>query len=286
MKTKILFLGLVMSILIVSCSKNDTNKSEITTEEMTASAKMDIANDDISKIAEDQLTVNDGFTNKSTQSAYYLPSCAVVTRVPAYAAGTPTVGTLITKTIDFGTTGCPMPNGNVLKGKIVITFTYEPMAVSHTVNYSFVNFFHNAIQITGNKSFTRIMTLGTVASPSHPIVTMLMDMTATFPNGNSYNRVGTRTREIIGGYNTPLDWSDNVYQVTGNWTTTFPSALVQSSTISSPLIVKLNCNHIVQGIITITRNGNTATLDYGNGDCDNLAIFTMNGVSHNIVLGI
>jgi hypothetical protein len=42
---------------------------------------------------------------------------------------------------------------------------------------------------------------------------------------------------------------------------------------------------LVQGIITFTKNNNTATLDYGNGECDNLAVYTVNGNSYNIVIG-
>jgi hypothetical protein len=78
--------------------------------------------------------------------------------------------------------------------------------------------------------------------------------------------------------------------VTGNWTTTFPNTTVQTSTITSPLLVKMSCINqnkplLVQGIITFTRNGNTATLDYGDGTCDNLAVFTINGNAYNIIIG-
>ena len=75
-----------------------------------------------------------------------------------------------------------------------------------------------------------------------------------------------------------------------SWTTTAPNATSQTSTITSPLIIKMSCAEpkkplIVQGIITITRNNTSASLDYGNGDCDNLAVFTKNGISINIVIG-
>jgi len=117
---------------------------------------------------------------------------------------------------------------------------------------------------------------------------MQMDLTATI-NGQSHHRVGTRTREIIAGYDTPNDVTDNVYSITGNWTTTHPTGTV-SSTITSPLQVKMSCMNlhkplIVQGIITFTKNNHTATLDYGNGACDNTAIFTVNGNSYTITIG-
>ena len=63
-----------------------------------------------------------------------------------------------------------------------------------------------------------------------------------------------------------------------------------TSTITTPLKAKMSCLNqnkplLVQGIITFTKNNNTATLDYGNGDCDNLAVYTVNGNSYNIVIG-
>ena len=42
---------------------------------------------------------------------------------------------------------------------------------------------------------------------------------------------------------------------------------------------------LVLGVITFVKNGVTATLDYGNGDCDNTAVFTINGVSYTIIIG-
>jgi hypothetical protein len=292
MKTKILFLGLVLSLLTISCNKDNEENSTITADEASMNAKIDIANDDISDIVDGQFvaTMDNNVSGKSNEvSATYLPACATSIRVPAIGTAI-TPGTLVTKTLDFGTTGCPMPNGNILKGKIIMSFIYSPGAASHTINYQFLNFYHNALKFDGNKSFTRTMSVATAASPSRPIVAMNMDMTVTFPNGNVLQRTGTRTREIIAGFNTPNVFLDNVYQVTGTWTTTFPNTTVQTSTITTPLNVKMSCINVnkpllVSGVITFVRNNTTATLDYGNGNCDNLAVFTINGNSYNVVIG-
>lgn len=289
MKTKILFLGLVLSLFTVSCTKDSADNSTITADEATVNAKIDLANDDVSNIVETQFnaTMDNSTTGKTSETA--TTTYPIVTRVPAF--GTPiTAGTLVTKTIDYGTAGVTLPNGNILKGKIIISFTFEPTATSHTISYTFDNFYHNAIKFDGNKTFTRTMTAATAASPAHPIVVMTMDMTATFPDGRVFTRTGTRTREIISGYDTPNVIADNVYQVTGSWSTTFPNTTVQTSTITTPLIVKMSCMNVnkpllVQGVITFVRNTHTATLDYGTGDCDNIAIFTINGIAHTIIIG-
>ena len=202
MKTKILFLGLVLSLFTVSCTKDSADNSTITADEATVNAKIDIANDDVSDIVETQFnaTMDNSSTGKTSETA-------------------------------------------------------------------------------------------TTSSPSHPIIVMTMDMTATFPDGRVFQRVGTRTREIIEGFST-LSWTDNIYKVTGSWSTTFPNTTVQTSTISNtnPLIVKMSCIAVnkpllVQGVITFVRNSHVATLDYGTGDCDNIAIFTIDGVPHTIIIG-
>ena len=283
MKTTKLILGLAIVLMTFSCSKDDGN-SAFNADDAATSAKMDIMNDDVSKIVEDQLTTDDGISGRSTEVVEaFLPSCATVTRVPDFGTVI-TPGTLITKTIDFGTTGCPLPNGNILKGVIIMTFTYQPNATSHTITYTFVDFYHNAIKINGAKTFTRVMGTSTANPDTHPIVTMNMDMTATLPNGGEVTRVGTRTREIIEGYATAM-WLDNIYQITGNWTTTFPNGGVRTSTITTPLRIRMNCSNIVRGIIQIVTNSNMATLNYGEGECDNIAVVTINGVEHTIILG-
>lgn len=296
MKTRFLMMSAVLAVMLGACSKDDTKSSssaaDFSSDEAKLNVKMDVANDDVSDIVEAEFDKTTNEANRSAESASStsnLPSCATVTRVPAF--GTPlNPGDQVTKTIDFGTTGCAMNNGNVLKGKIIITFTYQPGAASHTINYQFDNFYHNNIKFTGNKTFTRTMTEATQTSPSHPVVVMNMDMDATFPDGRVIHRTGTRTREIIAGYDTPNVLLDNQYQVTGNWTTTFPNASVKTSTITTPLIVKMNCVQqnkplIVQGVITFQRNNRTATLDYGDGTCDNIATYTVNGNSYTIIIG-
>jgi hypothetical protein len=287
MKTKIFILGIIVLLFTVSCSKKDSSdNSSMSKEEAQSSSKIDLANDDVSSIVEDQYNnINSSsFSNKNGELA--LSTCATITRVPSFE----TVlndGDQVTKTIDFGPV-CILSNNNVVSGKIIISFTYHPTAPSQTVNYSFDNFYHNNIKIEGNKTFTRTMTVATASSPSHPIVVMQMDLTATI-NGQSHHRVGTRTREIIAGYDTPNVFSDNVYSITGNWTTTHPTGTV-TSTITSPLLAKMSCMNVnkpllVQGVITFNKNNHSATLDYGTGECDNLAVYTVNGISYNIVIG-
>ena len=199
-----LFLSLALILSMMSCNK-DENNPIITQEEAGINAKIDIANDDVSDIVEKEeaSTYANSASGKNTEVATTTYStCATVTRIPAFGTAI-TPGTLVTKTIDFGTTPCQLNNGNFVKGKIIITFTFQPDATSHTITYTFDDFYHNGIKFVGEKTFTRVMSAETASSPSHPVVTMNMDVTATFPNGNSYTRIGQRVREIVEGFSTP-----------------------------------------------------------------------------------
>jgi len=173
-----------------------------------------------------------------------------------------------------------MPNGNVLEGTIIVSGSLNFDTPSYVINYQFVNFHHNNILIEGNRTVTRTFTSSTLLATNHPIHVMDINMTATFPNGDVYTRVGTRKRECIDGFTSPLNWHDNVYLITGSVTTTKSNGVVHTNTVTdaSPLRIEMNCQYrIVSGTLTITRPNHTAVLDYGSGTCDNNATIAIDG---------
>ena len=81
---------------------------------------------------------------------------------------------------------------------------------------------------------------------------------------------------MIQGFDTPLDWTDDVYQITGSfngynwWGTPF------TANITTPLIRKMSCHWIDTGVITIVPSAaHNRVLDFGNGTCDNQATVTI-----------
>ncbi len=275
MKIKNLVLGVTLSMFILSCSKDDSNSTSSELSEAQVSAKIDMATEDVSKIAEDQyaLQANPG-AGKNDLETQDLPECATVT--------VQLTATTWTRTVVFD--NCTLPNGNVLDGTIIVSGSLNFDTPSHTISYSFVDFHHNNLLIEGNRTIVRSLQSTAALTVLHPVATMSIDMTVTFPNGNVYHRVGNRVRELIEGFGTPMIWADNVFSISGSWTTTFPAG-TQSSTITTPLRVRANCPNIVSGVVTIVRNDNTAVLDYGNGECDNQATLTINGNTTTITLG-
>lgn len=276
MKTKILFLGLILSLFTISCSKDNVADSKLTSADAIASNKMDKATNDISDVVEDvyfQQNPSSAGKNTSTYTSV-LPSCASV----AVAV----TSTSWTRTVTF--TNCTF-NGNVLNGQIVISGSLPlPTAntlstTGYTVNYSFINFTHNGILLSGNRSITRKFASSSLLANSHPIHIMDMNMTATFPNGDVYTRVGTKTRECVQNFGDGI-LSNNVYKIYQSLTTTRPDGSQHTHSVleTSPVVFDMNCQYrITSGILTMSSPSHNAVIDYGNGNCDNIATISIDG---------
>jgi len=254
------------ALTLVACSGDDDEKTETQedlVEQITMSSDMDEAADDILYIIENQYEEQStGGRNQNTNQ--FLPECATVT---ATASG----GTW-EAVVDFGTTGCQMPNGNILKGIIAISGTTDFAAMSQTINYSFEDFYHNNRLIEGDRHVVRVLE----NENGNPQSTIELDLSVTFANGAVATRQGERVWEWIEGVNTMFNPLDNVYLVTGMWITTFPDNSLTTE-ISTPLRVEITCPHIVEGSVNFSTNSNALVLDYGDGNCDNTATVSING---------
>jgi len=285
MKTKfLLFVTLFSITLFIGCSTNESvdlpsSSNTILTDDVIANSEIDASLDDVTIIAEDQFSVQQSLTSKTSGPIMsMLPPCATIT--------TDLTNDTFTKTIDFGTVGCTLPNGNVVKGKIIISFSKNFLTPSRTISYTLVGFFHNGKLIEGNKTITHEIKSTKLLAALHPVTTHSIDMKITFPDGKVYSRTGTRVREMAEGFDTIGNWEDNVFLVWGYNVTTFPNGEKYTFTITTPLRIAMSCKmpFPVKGIITIVKNDAEAMLDYGNGDCDKLATITINGVTKEITL--
>lgn len=90
-------------------------------------------------------------------------------------------------------------------------------------------------------------------------------------------------KEWISGFLTPRCFDDQFY-LTGGGTITVNDELVFTRTIIEPLFFDRACRYILSGIVEITRDGETMTIDFGDGECDNIAVVTKDGESEIIEL--
>lgn len=283
MKTKHVFISSLLTLaFFISCDSNDktdNNSTTMSADQVVVDSKIDASIDDVTNIAEDQFSMQQNATSKSnTPIKSMLPACAVVNWT--IANGT------FTGSIDFGTEGCALENGNVLKGKITLSFSGNFATAEQTITYTFDNFYHNGKKLQGSKTITRSVKSTELLAEAHPVFTGTIDMILTFEDGKVYTRTGTLTKEMIEGYTTKGNWNDNVFLVTGSGNTIMPNGDTCSSTIQTPLRYVAACKKPfpVSGTILKTKNSSEALVDFGTGECDNLVSVTINGITSMVEL--
>ena len=284
MKTKFLFIGTLVALtFFVSCNSdektNDGSSEAISNDEIVTTSKIDASIEDVTNIAEDQFNSQQNSTSKpGGPIKSFLPSCATITTV--------LTNNTWTKTIDFGVEGCTLENGNSVKGKMVVSFSNDFSASTQTISYTFEGFYHNGKKLQGNKGIVRTVKTTSLMATAHPVSTATIDMTVTFDDGKVYTRKGSLVKEMVEGYDTWFNWDDNAFLVTGSGSTTFPNGDTFSAEITTPLEFQASCkkSFAIKGVVSVTKNGASAVIDYGSGECDSLAKITKDGVTEEIDL--
>jgi hypothetical protein len=292
MKKKILLFGMFLSIAAFTSCTSDSNTTTadaaVTSNDVAASQSMDNAIDDVSLIADNQYELSEGSSTGKTVGNYFsiLPSCATVSD-----AGSTTSVRVITVT--FGTTSSAcLFRGHAIKGQITLTRTIGttfPKIMTVTCS----NLYINDNKLDGMSTWKREM-LGDGVT-LHPKTTFTMTGMTLTTKAGVYTRNGERTREMTAGFPTRLSSTDDEYSTYGTFTTTHPNGSVFTSLIevATPLKNKTACSlqqppmpFPVSGKLKLTKNSHTATIEYGNGDCDNLAMLSIDGAAATpIVLG-
>lgn len=258
--------SLLMAMLVlVSCDKDD---SQDVSEEGTFTAATLKISDETDLIAEDIITIGEEVyatdeitvTSKANYSSDFLPDCVTIT----------TVVTSIGKerAIDFGE-GCELPNGNVLSGIIYLGYLKDMDLATKTLSMSLENFTFNGVTVEGSASIVRTRS----NDSGNPQSDAEASFSGNWPDGISANFTANRTREWIEGYGSGY-WADNVFLISGSGTYTGKLGNIFKKETIVPLRRELSCRFIVSGILEITRNDATASLDFGDGSCDAKGILT------------
>ena len=182
-------------------------------------------------------------------------------------------------TLDFGSEGC-LIRGHLLRGKLIFSWTRNPEVQQRLITYALEDFFFDAKSIEGSKTLLRELS----NENGNPQFTHTVDLTVTWPNGLQASRAGVKIREWVEGFGSGV-FSDNVFEITGNWTTTFVNGNSHTYEVLTPLRREVICAYFVSGTVAVQRTNFGGVLDYGTGDCDNLATFQLtDGETIEIVL--
>jgi hypothetical protein len=276
---KVWLLIVVVGLVFTACSNNDDDNQEEAQDysEVALSSEIDTASDTMDDIAiqvyEDQESIENGANTDGDldRTANMFPDCVTITVVIEAMSRE--------ITIDFGTEGCVV-NGNTIKGKMILSYTRNPEAQQITISKTFEEFYFNNKNIVGGNTIVKVLS----NENGNPQFTRTTDITVIWPNGAQASRNGVKVREWVEGFGSGV-WSDNVFEVTGNWTTTFVNGNTHSYEVVIPLRREVICYYFVSGSIDVQRTNFSGVFDYGEGDCDNQATFTFdNGTVIDITL--
>lgn len=255
-----------MALVFNSCSDDaeaidSTDISVQETLELARAAEVDAASASVEDIVIEVFQFDEANPNGRVMPPN-LPDCVTITVVAQQ--------NFREVTIDFDTEGC-LVRGHVLKGQIEFSYTRDPEAQEILVTYDLVDFYYDNKNVLGNITILRERE----NENGNPQFTHTLDLTVIWPNGAEASRSGLKVREWVEGAGSGI-FSDNVFEVSGSWTTTFVNGNSHTYEVLSPLSREVICTYFVSGTVDIQRTNFGGTFDYGNGDCDNQATFTFN----------
>lgn len=259
-------LGLiVLTLTMASCSDNETDSIIQNDIEEISEVQLSSEIDQMDNVIADLII--DSFEQEESDTAgrgVYLtaiPECVTITIVAQQ--------NYRQVTLDFGE-GCLIQD-HLISGQIIYDYTRDPEAQQIAINYNLVDFFFDAKNVIGSRSILRELS----NDNGNPQFTHNLDVTVIWPNGVQASREGTRVREWIEGFGSGV-FSDNVFEITGNWTATFVNGNTHSYEVVVPLRREVVCIFFVSGSFDVERTNFGGVFDYGSGECDNQATFTFN----------
>lgn len=191
-----------------------------------------------------------------------LPACATLTIVAEKF--------LREITLDFGQEGC-MVRGHLLRGQIVFSYNRNPELKEVLITYDLIDFFFDAKSVKANRTILRELS----NDNGNPMFTHSLDLVVTWPNGLTASREGTKVREWVEGFGSG-EFNDNVFEVTGNWNTSFINGNSHAYEVTIPLRREVMCSYFVSGSFSVDRTNFGGVFDFGDGECDDQATFTFN----------
>lgn len=196
--------------------------------------------------------------------------CAVVTRDSL----TNTI------TIDFGD-GCENPNGTLRSGKIIIQHSESRHVAGSYRIVTFENFVLDSIMIEGTRTMTNT-TDATIENGPEIFEITLVGGKLTLPDGSTITRDSEHIRSLYAGDTVTASYTT----LTGSASGVLQDGTEYTSTILEEIVITRECNlHVpVSGVKEFLAGENSLTIDFGNGECDNLADVTTNGVTETIEL--
>jgi hypothetical protein len=297
MKTNYLSMAIGLALAFTSCEKDEVDLSnDYATPEFSASVEsvvsMDAALEDVAEATGYEVDIFTGST-EAINSDYTLETASSATLKSGstdwksrYAAGQCPLITIEsaeggfpkTITLNYGEK-TELANGRILKGVIQIVLSEPLRNIGSRRVVTFKGFSLDTIGVEGTKVIT------TLKNTDEREVNIVRNLTFTFPDASFIEHSSDKTRIWTAGLDTPFNHFDDIIEVTGFSTNKDSDENEYERKIVRSLVIKGNCRYISSGAVEYYKNSQLfATIDYGNGECDNKAsITTAKGTSDFII---
>lgn len=157
-----------------------------------------------------------------------------------------------------------------------LTVTYDTNGQQGTFSANYVDFYVGDIKINGTRSYQ----LGANSDAGSVSFEVTSSLTVEMADGSIISDNGTKSFTLTFGDSL----ESTTYSIAGTWTVVYEGN-TYNVTVNSPLTSSVTCGYVASGDMTLSKNGLTVNVDFGDGTCDDLAMVTYpNGVEEEITL--
>lgn len=169
-------------------------------------------------------------------------------------------------TLDFGEENCEWPEGIFRRGKIHVSLSDYWVNEGSVRTIEFEDHYINDVNIFGTKT---IENTGYNDAQNLTWEINIIEGGLKDTLGNEKTLNATLYGELLEG-EYALKYCNKVYEITGSGSGTNNNVSFTMEIIN-PLRYKYGCWYPLSGSLEITSGGETVIIDYGDGDCDNIA---------------
>ncbi|WP_228850597.1 hypothetical protein [Aegicerativicinus sediminis] len=263
--TRLTFLAATMfTLALFNCSSDDSNDDNgLSTQESTEIAFNSNMDQTEAAIADLVIgiyeTTSAQDVGRVSSTSSNIPDCSTFN-----ISGSSTYREVV---INFGD-NCNI-NGHAVTGTLKVSYNRDPNAQQISINYELENFTIDENGVEGAMSILFQRSNGN----GNPQFTHNLNLTVNWKNGMTSSRTGQKVREQIEGAGTAI-FSDNVYLITGSWTSAFANGNTHNYEVLTALRREASCFYFVSGTVSVKRTLFEGLMDFGSGECDDKAIFT------------
>ena len=162
-----------------------------------------------------------------------------------------------TTTITF--TNCIVDGSEPING--IVSATYNIGDETTLINVTYTDFSVGEIAISGTKTFT----VDASGQEEGFMFTVESDLQITFADGKLFAENGTKILGFVFG-----STENQSITLDGEWTIR-SDGNTYNAVIENQLTKTLPCQYTGEGLLLLSKNGLTVSVDYGDGTCDNVA---------------